>query len=405
MKLNACIVFCTGRRTIGPVLNMLVQQLERFGHFQHYRTNLILSYDPGFQGLSWEDFVQPEGVVSRFESVQYLGPESYKALSWVRNYTQMDEGTFDILFKPRGYSSQKNIALLQALLTGAERIVLLDDDEYFVAPFRTGNGHINWQEQDVFGVQMHHLDSADITNGAKTGYFSPIPSKLRSHLGENLCRQLGAVLSIGNEVIREDSFLHAEALITYGDRNYLESLPREIKARKGLKFLSGGNAGFNSLGIRAGRIPPFFNPVGARGEDTILGTQLQEVRLEEIPVYTFHDPFLQYSKIAYGLFPDYLSPIEVTPVTLDRFCRACYGWVRYSPLLLRITTESEEYNERVEAMLIGLRQVGPQIDEQLHWRGFGDLSPALAASAARSQQDYDDLRRAREAWFSLVTKL
>jgi hypothetical protein len=245
---------------------MLVKQLDRLGHFQHYRTSLILSYDPGFQGLSWEDFAQPEGVVSQFESVQYLGPESYKALSWVRSCAQMDEIPFNILFKPRGYSSQKNIALLQALLADADRIVLLDDDEYFVAPFRVGDGCIDWQEQDVFGVQMYHLDSADITNGAKTGYFSPIPSKLRSYLGENLCRQFGAVLSIGNEVIREDSFLHAEALITYGDRNYLESLPREIKARKGLKFLSGGNAGFNCLGIRAGRMTLFSHAYRGNGD-------------------------------------------------------------------------------------------------------------------------------------------
>ena len=56
-----------------------------------------------------------------------------------------------------------------------------------------------------------------------------------------------------------------------------------------MKFISGANLCFNLKNYK--NFPPFYNPPGARGEDTFLSTCLSECSVRKVPCYTFHDGF------------------------------------------------------------------------------------------------------------------
>jgi len=107
----------------------------------------------------------------------------------------------------------------------------------------------------------------------------------------------------------------------------------------GYKFISGGNLCINLR--QPQRSLPFFNPPGARGEDTFLSTMLQDRVVRRIPCYTFHDGFSICQHLLDGVLPIQLSAITAgAPSVNTRFLNACIGWVRYKPLLVYLTDPS-----------------------------------------------------------------
>ncbi|TKJ17625.1 hypothetical protein CEE44_03785 [Candidatus Woesearchaeota archaeon B3_Woes] len=399
---NIAIVVNSGRKFVNDLVSMLTEDLERFDHFDNYEIHLIISYDPTFYNLKPTDFRIEQETSSKFDSVTYLGPESYLDFSWVKTLPDVTDEAFSILFEPRGYCSQKNRAILDALLKGVEHILFLDDDEYFVAPFQNG-GMLDWVEQDVFGAHLQHNSDADITNGAHTGYFSPIPSDIEYSLEEEVRRTLGEIFSIGNEVIDRETFINIRKSIIYGDDVFLRNGHHEIPEKKGVRTLSGGNITLNASSIRSGKIPPYYNPYGARGEDAILGMQIPDLSILKIPVYTFHDPFQKYWQITQRQYPEEIEPIEVIPGTIDRFCKACIGWIKYAPFLIQLTSQDEqEYRERIAAMEQPLKEIGSEINRQLNWKEFDQMAPILLAYDSRSRQDIQDLKIAKGAWAEIV---
>ncbi|MBU0536366.1 MAG: hypothetical protein KKE20_05335 [Nanoarchaeota archaeon] len=403
-KKDIAIVFPSGRRFVKDVVSMLAGNLRANGHLDSYNPHLIISYDPTFYGLRPSDFRIPEETSHDFSSVTYLGPESHLDFSLLKDIPGVTEEAFDVLLKPRGYCSQKNRAIISALSNRAEHITFLDDDEYFVAPFK--NGKLEWVSQDVLGVHLRHNVSADITQGAHTGYFSPIPSDLDANLEEQVRKNLGLMLSVGNEVINERTFLNTQESVKYADPAFSLSSPYEIPEINGVRGLSGGNITLNSESIRNSRIPPYYNPPGARGEDAILGMQIRDISALKIPVYTFHDPFQKYSGITSGQYPEEIEAIKVTCGTIDRFCKACIGWLRYAPLLIRLTSHSEsEYEERIHRMREPLDAIGNDISNQLFWGDFNKMAPTLDEYDAKSKLHAHELEVAREAWPNIVKLL
>src|SRR5690606_801947 len=108
------------------------------------------------------------------------------------------------------------------------------------------------------------------------------------------------------------------------------------EAENGMKFISGANLCFNLKS--AAMLPPFYNPPGARGEDTFMSTALSQLKVLKVPCYTFHDGFLMYKHILHGVIPTSLDGIDdTTSANQKRFINACVGWIRYKPLLVYIT--------------------------------------------------------------------
>ena len=405
MKTRVHIAFCSGRRTVREVAGMLARQLRRFDHCSMYNIHLAIFFDPHFQRLSPENFRLSEDTTRCFEEVSYCGPDYFRELTGLKATSGIDDRSFEILFRPRGYCSQKNAAFAWALLGGAERLLFLDDDEYFVAPFRNQPPFLHWKEQDIFGLHMSALDRAEITNGLVTGYPSPIPADLDRYWPTELRQALGKALSKGNEIIDEKTFLRRSDSIRYGNPRYLKSLPHQVEPVNGVRFMTGGNVAFHLGAVRQGRIPPYFNPVGARGEDAILGSQIPRVHFHRVPACVFHDPLQRYVGIPKGLFPSRLEPIPTTSRSLERFCQAFLGWLRYAPLLLRLTTEDAgEYEEKIDHMCRTFGRIGAQLDALLGWRGFHRAEATLSTYHLQSHRDLDDMRRAQEAWGKMTAR-
>jgi hypothetical protein len=132
--------------------------------------------------------------------------------------------------------------------------------------------------------------------------------------------------------------------------------------------------------------------------------QLQEAKVLKVPTYTFHDPFQKYVAITEGEHPESLDAIKVIPGTVDRFEKACLGWVKYAPFLIRMTADSKStYQSRIQAMKEELTDIGIEIDKQLGWQGFNQLGPTLEKYDVRSKQDVAELYKAREGW-NLISK-
>ena len=406
MKKQVHLAFCSGRGTLPLVAGMLARNLERWGHPVTYELNLTVVYDPGFQGLSPLDFALPGEVERHFSAVTYLGPATWEQRDWVRHKFGLDEAGFAVLFKPRGYSSQKNNALAHALLSGADYLLLLDDDEYFVAPFRGEGGLLEWEEGDLLGAHLCGLQGAAITHGVETGYTSPVPADLDRYLGEEVRRRLGAALGLGSEFIGEHTLILPGDLTRYGNHEELRYLPRPLAKERGVVRMSGGNIAFDLDAVRQGFIPPYFNPPGARGEDALLGAQLGAVACHQVPAYIFHDPFQRYLGIARGTYPSQLEGVAVGPESLERFCRVFIGWLRYAPLLLRLTVaDTREREERLGRMQGEVDELGPVLARALGWPGFAQGGEELKRYRGRVEKDWDDLQQAKEAWFRLVRGL
>ncbi|MBI2504192.1 MAG: hypothetical protein HYW07_13285 [Candidatus Latescibacteria bacterium] len=403
MKKQVHLAFCSGRRTLPLVAGMLARNLVQWGHTASCDLSLTIAYDPGFQGLSPLDFALPGEVERQFAAVAYLGPGAQSQLAWLQRSFGLEEAGFAALFRSRGYSSQKNIALAHALLAGADYLLFLDDDEYLAAPFPGEKGQLEWEEGDLLGAHLCGLKQVAITHGVLTGYSSPVPTDLDQYLAEEVRRRLGLALGLGSEFIAGDTFVRPRELIRCGDRDFLGQLPRPLVQARGVKLLSGGNIAFDLGAMRAGQIPPYFNPPGARGEDALLGAQLEAVACQQVPACIFHDPFQRYLGIARGEYPSQLDGVGVGPETLERFCRAFIGWVRYAPLLLRLTVgDAQEREERLERMQGELDELGPALARGLGWQGFAKGAEELRRYRGRLERDWEDLQRAREAWFRLV---
>ncbi|MBU0898785.1 MAG: hypothetical protein KKB03_01265 [Nanoarchaeota archaeon] len=403
MNKKIAVIFPTGRKTVHNVVAMLVDNMGRYKN-DPKNVNVYVSFDPTFYNLSPDDFMFDKDLEKAFRSVTYLGPGDDGGLS-EHTKKNITDHAYDILFKPRGYCTLKNRATVNAIMDGNDAIMLFDDDEYFVAPKRKGNG-LEWMHQNVFGYHMDNIFEADITNGAHTGYFSPVPSEIENELEKGLREKLGRILSYGSEIINEKTFMNTRECINYADNNFLKNSPYPVEEVNGIKFLTGGNIALNVQSILSGKIPPYFNPKGARGEDAIMGMQLKNSLVLKIPTYTFHDPFQKYVDITKGKFPESVDPIAVIPGTVDRFANAVVGWVKYAPFLIRMTSSSEdEYRGRINAMKSELGDVGKEMSKVLSNNSLAMLGGILDEADEKSYSDLEDLNIAKNAWEKIIKNI
>ncbi|MDD3364265.1 MAG: hypothetical protein PHZ03_04735, partial [Syntrophomonas sp.] len=168
--------------------------------------------------------------------------------------------------------------------------------------------------------------------------------------------------AISNDIVNWDTLkaVMQNGGVTYADTKILTSNEAiEVQEINHAKFISGANLCINLTDPR--RIFPFYNPPGARGEDTFLSTCLSERKVLRVPCYTFHDGFSTYNHLLEGVLPIRLKFIKAdTEQIITRFYKACIGWIRYKPLLLYIT-QPDHYEEKIQEMRQQLTVTLPKI--------------------------------------------
>ena len=160
--------------------------------------------------------------------------------------------------------------------------------------------------------------------------------------------------------------------VTYSDETIINTQHTyKVEETNGMKFISGANLCFNLKNYK--KFPPFYNPPGARGEDTFMSTALTDLEVVKVPCYTFHDGFSMYNNLLNGVLPVELKPIENTSnEILKRFVNASIGWVRYKPLLVYIT-DNNNFEKTMKTMEENLKYTIPKLCDYFNTQEFNKI--------------------------------
>jgi len=338
--INMGVGFVTGRKNFRKVLKTYMYRWKQTSAAikSKVRLHLFVAYDLEYNNTQVDDYVniRPD-VLDIIDSVFFISkPMIQKEIITLGEQKTISEKDAALIFG-KGYAGNRNAILYYALKKKMDYLIFLDDDEYPISVTKSRDIPL-WSGQDVFSAHLKYLGDADITNGLHCGYISPIPRIAFNHtITEDDFRLF--IEAISNDILEWDKLrrLMNDGGVTYAEPQvFVENTAHEVEEINGAKFISGSNLGINLTNPDC--IKPFFNPPGARGEDTFLSTCLTDHRVMRIPCYTFHDGFSVYSHLLDGVLPLQLKPIDTdTEKIVSRFYKACIGWVRYKPLYLFIT--------------------------------------------------------------------
>ena len=392
----------TGRPRVKQVVKAFIDNAIFHGH-DPKNFAVYLSIDTLFNRTRTRDYKLPVNLERSLGKVEYISPGSRKLIGdELINRLDADPKLVNSLFVGRGYSRQRNSALLSALKDGNDFAICFDDDEAPSIPLRSEDSSIRWINPNFFGPHITSLlEGADITRGPCLGYLSPIPSDIEKEVPERIRRRLGEALNPGNEVINEDSFLDLMGRINYlpEDEFYNNSRPYVVEENKHGKPILSGNMGINLKSVRKGKVPIFYTPPNARGEDTFFALQLKDSNVVEVPSYIFHDPFTIYSQVLESRYPRELKHIPITTASKNRFADAVIGWIKYAPLLIHMTSEDPiEREERIGEMMAKIEAPTKKLAEILGCPQLNTCKKVLEQYQEDVLGHYDTLLRSQLLW-------
>ncbi len=403
------IGFATGRKSFKKVLNAYVntwkESKKSLPPDTDVRLSLFVAYDLDYLSTKSTDYTNlSQEIVDQFDRIVFLG-----AKNALRSIERMEEGgsftktELKSIFGA-GYAGKRNAILYAAIENGVDHLLFLDDDEYPLA-VTNNHGRCLWSGQQVLLSHLREIESADYTNGLHCGYVSPIPQiRFNDVLTESDFHAF--IEAISNDIISWDSMkrLMESGGVTYASTDVLtkdETL--EVPELGGCKFISGANLCVNLT--KPGRTFPFYNPPGARGEDTFLSTLLHERTVKQIPCYAFHDGFSIYRHLLDGVLPQRLAPITGdSRMVAARFLGACTGWVRYKPLLVWLT-RPDGFEAEMQAMRETLAGVLPKFAAYFGDEGFLAIMGEFEKFRKSAPRHAAQFHLAQAAWQKMLRSL
>lgn len=398
------IGFATGRRSFQKVLKTYVYgwlESEMTGK-DNVELDLLVAYDLEYTNTKIKDYTNISRDVRDIihKTYFYSSKAIAKEVDYLIDEDVITEKEAKLLFGG-GYAGKRNSILYGAVKNKLDYLLFLDDDEYPMAVTKTRATAV-WGGQRVIADHLSHIPDADITNGHHCGYISPIPYlSFNDTLPESDFRLF--IEAISNDIVNWDSIsaLMKNGGATYADVKILMTdEAEEVQEVNHTKFISGANLGINLT--QPPRVSPFYNPPGARGEDTFLSTCLSDRKVMRIPCYTFHDGFSTYSHLMDGVLPIQLMYIRTdSKAVVTRFFKACIGWIRYKPLLLYIT-QRDEYEDKIRQMRENLHATLPRICAYFGRDDFMDIDKELERFHANVKKHYSQFIETRQAWEKIM---
>ena len=234
------------------------------------------------------------------------------------------------------------------------------------------------------------------------GYISPIPYlNVSDDIEENniedfieaISNELVSYKSINEKFKKDNGVTFAKKEIADGEGAY------ELRGEDGNKFVAGSTLCLNLKHIE--KIPAFYNPPSARGEDTFFSMNLKDAKVIKVPVYHFHDGFLKYKKIMKEDYPDKFKLIKANDKDVEkRFFMACQGWIKYKPLLLYILNR-EDYDYQIRKVKVKLKRSIRRIDYLFNQSNFENLVKQLDEYDSKVEEHYKDFIRINNIWSNL----
>lgn len=405
--INVGIGFATGRKNFGDVARTYAENWFESGltDQKNISLNLFVAYDLKYKDTKTADYTNLDIRITDMLDAPFFISESVmkKEAAMLTNRGIIRKYEAELLFGT-GYAKKRNAILYFAIKSKMDYILYVDDDEYPMAAVITPDG-LMWKGQQVLAMHLSHIEDADITHGYHCGYVSPIPQiRFNNILNERDFKLF--IETISNDIISWDSIKQKmqDGGVTYCDENIINSTaPVEVPEINGAKFISGSNLFINLKS--ANKLYPFYNPPGARGEDTFLSTCLSDTKVLKVPCYAFHDGFSTYPHLLCGTLPAKLKPICAGSQDVDdRFYRACVGWIRYKPLLLYIT-KPNEYASEIKQMKENLKEVLPKVCRYFNRNDFMGLLSELNTYSDLVCEHYKMFESTKSAWTKVVAYL
>ena len=399
------IGFVTGRPNVCKIINSTYERLiNQFNELdKKVELTAYILFDLGYQYTTRIDFYGIIPNVYKDLSIKYIAPEDIeeekKRLIGKEEFSRADVD----LFFGHGHAKGRNSLMYYAVRDKMDYLLFWDDDEYPVACIKNDNtNEVIWKEQDNIAMHLKNIKNADVTIGYHCGYISPIPYvELDEDVNEEKFKCY--IEALGNDIISWDSikekFLkyngitYANADIANGEGEY------EIKSDGSGKWVAGSTLCLNLNHLS--KIPAFYNPEGARGEDTFFSTQLLNSKVIKVPVYHFHDGFLKYTNIARRKYPKVLRKIKSSEEQIEeRFFKASRGWIRYKPLFEYITNR-ENYTEKIAETRKQLEEGIPEVNKLFEHSDFNILLKDLDEYDKNVKKHYNEYIKTNEIWNKL----
>jgi hypothetical protein len=398
------IGFATGRKNFQQVLKTNIQSWKESGLLDNkmFSFNLFIAYDLTYKNTKISDYknIDPS-LLEQIDTCKFIGKTSIEEdIDQLIKEDVISRKEAQMLFA-KGYAGQRNIVLFDAIKHKMDYLFFFDDDEYPMAVTHNKKNVI-WTGQKVLATHLKYIDKADITHGNHCGYISPIPYlEFNDILPEEDFHTFIEALS--NELVRWKTLkvIMKNGGVTYANANVLKSEHAlEVQDTNHAKFVSGANLGINLTDTQ--RVFPFYNPPGARGEDTFLSTCLGDRTVLRVPCYAFHDGFSAYQCLLDGVLPTELKFIRADSEQItNRFYRACIGWIRYKPLLLYITGK-DSYEEKIQEMRKNLQEVLPKVCAYFNDTNFNNILVELDEYDKNVENHYQAFKETQVVWTKIM---
>ena len=403
------IGFATGRKNFKKVLAAYINTWNATKQYLPESTSvslsLFVSYDLEYQNTKSTDYTNlNQDIVDAFDSIVFLGAKNaLKSMERLKKNEEFTAAELKSVFGA-GYAGKRNAVLYAAIENRMDYLLFLDDDEYPMAVTNNNNTCL-WSGQRVFLSHLQEIENADYTNGYHCGYISPIPQFVFDEmLSEQDFRTF--IEAISNDIINWDSIkmLMKSGGVTYASTDVLlKTAAEDVPLVGGCKFISGANLCINLKKTEG--ILPFFNPPGARGEDTFLSSMLHNRTVRKIPCYTFHDGFSIYQYLLDGALPIQLSAINAnSPSIVTRFVNACIGWVRYKPLLIYITTPAE-YEQKMSLIRAALAETLPKLAAYFNDNRFLKISDEFEKYSKNVKRHNEQFLTTQRTWRRILSTI
>lgn len=403
--INFGIGFVTGRPNVCKVINSTYERLINQFKDSEKKVNItiFILFDLDYQFTTRIDFYGVIPNVYKDIKVQYITPEDIeeekKRLIGQEILTKQESE----LFFGHGHAKGRNTLMYYAKKAKMDYLLFWDDDEYPVACIKDDeDAEITWKEQDNIAMHLKYIKDADVTIGYHCGYISPIPYvELDEDVDEEKFKYY--IEALGNDIISWDSIKEKFKKyngITYADKDLANGIGAyEIKKVGAGKWVAGSTLCLNLNHLS--KIPAFYNPEDARGEDTFFSTQLINSKVIKVPVYHFHDGFLKYTNIARQKYPKTLRKIRSSEEQIEqRFFKASRGWIRYKPLL-EYVSDKENYAERIKETRSKLECGIPEVNKLFDNSDFTVLLDDLDQYDKNVKKHYNEMIKTNEVWNKL----
>ncbi len=402
------IGFVTGRPNACNIINKyydkILQQVKNFS--KKIDITIFILYDVSYQQAKKEEFYKIDTKVYKEINIKYITPEN------IEEDKKILKGRYDFSNKEvnyilgYGHAKGRNTLMYYALKKKIDYLIFWDDDEYPVACLKGENNEVVWMEQNNIIKHLLSIQNADISIGYHCGYISPIPYiELNQEIDENIFKKY--IEAISNDIIDWDNIKEIMTKnngVTYADKKIAEGKGKYemLGDENGRKWVAGSTLCINLKNIE--KIPAFYNPPDARGEDTFFSILLNDCKVMKTPLYHFHDGFLKYKGIMSGKYPKKLRKIELDENVGTRFLKASLGWIKYKPLLLYIQNK-KTYEEEITKMKDYLKISIPKIQAIFPNQDFESILELLEQYDNGVEKHYKEFLETNKVWNKIKSNI